>query len=60
MIDKNVLEKVNAYIDEHKDDIIADLMDVASIRSVTDATSDVKPFGQECIDVLEHMLKKRC
>ena len=58
MIDKNVLEKVNAYIDEHKDDIIADLMDVASIRSVTDATSDVKPFGQECIDVLEHMLKK--
>lgn len=58
MIDKNVLEKVNAYIDEHKDDIIADLMDVSSIRSVTDATSDVKPFGQECIDVLEHMLKK--
>ena len=56
MIDKNVLEKVNAYIDEHKDDIIADLMDVASIRSITDATSDVKPFGQECIDVLEHML----
>ena len=24
-MDKNVLEKVNAYIDEHRDDIIADL-----------------------------------
>ena len=57
-MDKNVLEKVNAYIDEHRDDIIADLMDVSSMRSVTDANSDVKPFGQECIDILKHMLKK--
>ena len=57
MANEKVLKDLYAYIDAHKDDIIKDLMEVSAIKSVSDATSDVKPFGQGCIDALNHMLK---
>ncbi len=46
------------WIDEHEKDIIADLSDIAAIRSVSDANSEVKPFGPGCREVLAKMLKK--
>ena len=58
MINQKHLEELYAYIDDKKDDIIKELSAVASIKSVSDATSDVKPFGQGCLDALYHMLKK--
>ncbi|MBR3693629.1 MAG: M20/M25/M40 family metallo-hydrolase, partial [Erysipelotrichales bacterium] len=58
MVNEQVLEKVYAYIDSKRDEIIAELSDISSIRSVSDSKSDVKPFGQGCIDVLERMLSK--
>lgn len=57
---KNVeyINALNQYIDDHKDEIINELSHIASIRSVSDSSSDIKPFGQGCIDALECMLVK--
>ena len=57
-MNEKVLHDVYAYIDAHQDDIIKELSDIASIKSVSDATSDVKPHGQGCRDVMACMLKK--
>lgn len=54
----NNLKRLYQYIDDHKDDIIQELTDICSIKSVSDATSDIKPFGQGCIDAIECMLEK--
>lgn len=58
MIDEKILKEVYDYIDDKQNEIIQELSDIASIRSVSDSFSDVKPFGQGCIDVLECMLNK--
>ena len=50
------LEKVYQYIDDNKDAIIEDLIKVARIESVSDETSEVKPFGPGCRKVLDYML----
>lgn len=55
---KDYLDKIYAYIDEHRDSIVSDLMDVARIESVSIDDSDIKPFGQSCRNVLDHMLAK--
>ncbi len=52
------MERIYKYIDDHKDEIIQELIEVASIKSVSDNTSDIQPFGQGCIDALECMLEK--
>ena len=57
MVNEQLLQSLYGYIDDHKDEIIKELSAVASIKSVSDATSDVKPFGQGCLDALYHMLK---
>lgn len=56
MATKEVLESLYAYYESHTDEIIQDLMTIASIESVSDATSEVKPFGEGCIKVLDKML----
>lgn len=58
MIDKKKMEELYAWIDDKKEEIIQELSEVAAIRSVSDATSEIKPFGQGCLDVLNLMLKK--
>lgn len=58
MTDQKVLNEVYSWIESKKDDIIRELTEIASIRSVSDASSDVKPFGQGCQDVLHLMLQK--
>ena len=57
-MNEQVLQEVYAYIENHKEEIIQELSDVCAIRSVSDETSEVKPFGQGCLDVLRHMLDK--
>ena len=52
------LDSICNYIDENRDQIIEDLIKVCRIESVSDENSDVKPFGQSCKNVLDHMLKK--
>ncbi len=58
MVNKEVLQQVYAYIDANEDNIIQELKDICSIKSISDANSDVKPFGQGCLDVLHLMLDK--
>ena len=41
MINEKLLNDLYAYIDDKKDEIIKELIEVASIKSVSDATSDV-------------------
>lgn len=57
-MNKETIEKLNFYIDENKDHIISDLMALASIESVSDETSPVKPFGQGCRNVIDAMMAK--
>ena len=55
---QEMLNQVYAYLDKRKDEIIQELISLASIKSVSDENSDVKPFGQGCQDVLAWMLEK--
>ena len=57
-MDKAIIEKVNSYIDAHREDIVKDLAAVASIESVSLEGDEVKPFGPGCRKVLDHMLAK--
>ena len=57
-MDQQTINKVYQWIDKNQDQIIKNLMEIASIESVSDETSDVKPFGQGCINVLNAMLDK--
>ncbi len=58
MTDTKLLNQVYSWLEEHQDDIIHDLMDISAIESVSDASLDVKPFGQSCLNVLKAMLEK--
>lgn len=58
MIDEKKLQEIYAWIDGQREKIIEELSEVASIKSVSDASSEVKPFGQGCLDVLNLMLDK--
>lgn len=58
MINEKTLQDVYDYLDAHQEEMIQELSDIASIKSVSDASSDVKPHGQGCRDVLDCMLKK--
>ena len=56
-MDNATFEKLNSYIDAHRDEIVSDLAAVASIESVSLEGDEVKPFGPGCRKVLDHMLK---
>lgn len=57
-MNSTVIEKLNKYIDAHRDDIVSDLAAVASIESVSLEGDEVKPFGPGCRKVIDHMLAK--
>ena len=57
-MNNEIIEKLNSYIDAHKDEIVDDLAKVASIESVSLDGDSVKPFGPGCRKVVDHMLKR--
>lgn len=57
-MNSTVIEKVNSYIDAHREDIVRDLAAVSSIESVSLEGDEIKPFGPGCRKVLDHMLAK--
>ena len=57
-MNKETMNQLYQYIDDNKDNIIKDLMAIASIESVSRDGDAVKPFGQSCKNVLDAMLKK--
>jgi succinyl-diaminopimelate desuccinylase len=51
-------QQIVAWVQEQRDDIIADLRDLVNIPSVADRKAEVKPFGEPCRKVLECILEK--
>ena len=49
---KELLEKIDSWVDSHMDRLVEDTCQLIRIRSVSDKTTEVKPFGQGCKDVL--------
>ena len=44
-MNKEITNQVYQYIDDHREDIVKDLMDVVRIESVTHNGDPIKPFG---------------
>ena len=58
MVNQALLQEVYQWIDYKRENILAELADLIAIPSVSDASSDVKPFGQGLRDVMDCMLRK--
>ncbi len=56
-VDRELYQKVSAWVDAKRDDIVRDISDLVKIRSVSDASSEVKPYGQGCRDAMDRMLE---
>ena len=39
-------EEIEAYFDQHRDEMVRDIMELVSIRSVDEAAADGKPYGE--------------
>ena len=52
-MDKIFCRKVEDWIDAHEGEIVSDVKRLVSIASVAEPDSDVKPYGQNCRDVME-------
>lgn len=50
---KALLDRIDQWIAEHRQELVDDTVALIQIRSVSDKQSEVKPFGQGCRDVLE-------
>ena len=50
-------EFINDWVEKQMPDFLKDLITITNIRSVAVFDSDVKPYGQGCIDVLNKMLE---
>ena len=51
-------DQLNAYFEEHIDEILSDLADIISIESVADEDSDIRPFGEGSKKALEWGMNK--
>ena len=56
-MDTNLRSQIEAWFAAHTEEYVADLAKIVNIRSVSDPTSPVAPFGQGCRDVLDKMLE---
>ena len=56
-MDRELLSRVDAWLDDHREEILDDLGGLVRIPSVSDAEAEVKPFGQPCRDALEYMFR---
>ena len=50
-------EQIEAYFDVHKDEMVKDIMNMVSIRSVEEAAQPGKPFGEGPAAALDAALK---
>ncbi len=56
-MNNSMLEKVDLWIDEHRDDIVKDIIRLVNIRSVSVPADGDAPFGEGCKKVLEEFIK---
>lgn len=55
---KEKVRRIHEWIDANKDEMVQELSQLTKIPSVAEMQSDIKPFGQPCIDALKYMLDK--
>ena len=53
---ENLKQQISQWFDDHREAILEDLKRIVRIPSVTDETSEVKPFGQACREAMDEML----
>jgi len=56
MFEKELIAKVENYIKENEEIIIKDWMDLIRINSVSDSSSEIGPFGENCRKALDKAL----
>lgn len=56
-VDKNVLQKIDQYIEEHREQMIRDLSELVCVPSVQSEAEKDAPFGVECRRILEETKK---
>ena len=49
-------EKIEAYIDAHKEEMLSDIIELCKIDSTKDSYRTGKPFGQGCFEALDEAL----
>ncbi len=57
VMDEKMSKLAEEYFLEHKQEYIACVQRLAKIKSISDRTSETKPFGQGCRDALDEALK---
>lgn len=50
-------ERVDVWFEEHKEQLLCDIMRLVRIPSIADPADEVKPYGQGCLNALEEMLR---
>ena len=56
-MDRELYEKIDGWMEAHREDLIRDICRLVKIPSVSDPDSEIKPFGKGCRDALAEMLK---
>ncbi len=56
-MDKALYQKVDRWMEAHKQQLVEDVMRLVRIRSISRYNTGAGPFGQGCLDVLAEMLK---
>lgn len=56
-MDSELLARVDAWLLEHRQEIISDLIGLVRIPSVSVPSPDVPPYGQACRDALQYMFR---
>jgi len=56
-MEQTALKQLNAWLDDHRQDMIRDLTALCSIRSVSEAGGGENPFGKGCREALDWMLR---
>jgi len=56
-VDREYYSQVVDWMQNHRNELVEDMKKIVNIKSVSDVTSAVHPFGQGCRNVLDKMLE---
>ena len=56
MVEKELVERIDRWIEGHRDEFIEDVVRMVRIKSVAQQDSPVKPYGSGCREALHAML----
>lgn len=54
-LDKILSSEIDTWIAEHRESLVADILDAVRIRSVSEAATPGHPYGDGCAAMLDHM-----